>query len=429
MDTIWLEVVLIGVGILANGFFAGAEFALVSARVGRLIELRDRGVRGAAVALELKEAPDAFLATIQIAITLVGTLASAVGGATAVEALTPALQGIGLGSSAGIVALGIVIVMITYVSLVVGELAPKAIALRNPETIAAAVSRPIRAFSRLASFLVGVLTRSTDLLLRLVGLGATPTSPFVSEEDVRYLLREGAARGVFDRDEATLVHKVFEFGDTTVREIMVPRLQIQGIDTTTTPADDVVRRVAEIGHSRIPVYQGSIERVIGIVLIKDVLRIVAQSNPPSLPDLMRPPLFIPETSKISALLREFQRRQQNLAIVVDEYGSVVGLVTVEDVIEEIVGDIREEGERERPRIERLPDGSVLVDGATPVAELREALGIAIPESGDYTTAAGFVIDRLGSIPAAGASLTASGYRWTVLETDGPRVAKVKLQRR
>ena len=428
MDTIWLEVVLIGIGILANGFFAGAEFALVSARVGRLMELRDRGVRGAALALELKEAPDAFLATIQISITLVGTLASAVGGAAAVEALTPALRRIGLGSSAGVVALGIVIAVITYVSLVVGELAPKAIALRNPEAIAVAVSRPIRTLSGLASFVVRMLTGSMNVLLRLLGLGATPTSPFVSEEDVRYLLREGAARGVFDRDEATLVHKVFEFGDTTVREIMVPRTQIQGIDMATTPADDFVRRVAEIGHSRIPVYQASIEQVIGIILIKEVLRVVARGGAPSLPELLRPPLFIPETSKISALLREFQRRQQNLAIVVDEYGSVVGLVTVEDVIEEIVGDIREEGERTGPRIVRLPDGSLTVDGAIPVSELREALGIAIPDSSDYTTAAGFVIDRLGAIPAPGASFTALGYRWTVLETDGPRVTKIKLQR-
>lgn len=428
MDSIWLEVILIAVGILANGFFAGSEFALVSSRISRLTQMKEAGVRGAGTAIEVKQAPEAFLATIQIAITMVGTLASAVGGATAVEALTPALARLGLGQWAETLALAIVIVIITYFSLVVGELAPKAIALRNPEAIAAAVARPIRWLSRATGVVVRVLTASTNALLRLVGLGASSQSPFVSEEDVRYLLREGAARGVFDRAEEELVHNVFEFGDTTVREIMVPRIKIQALDVT-TPPEQVLRHVAEIGHSRIPVYEGSLEHPIGILIHKDVVKVVARGEMTPLREIVRPPLFIPETSKISVLLRELQRHRQNLAIVVDEYGRVVGLVTLEDVLEEIVGDIREEGERETPPgITRLPDGSVIVEGTTSVEELRDRLGVAVPESTDYNTAAGFLIDRLNGIPWPGTSLSAAGYRWTVLEMDGPRIAKIKLQR-
>jgi Mg2+/Co2+ transporter CorB len=294
MESIWLEIVLIAVGILANGFFAGSEFALVSARISRLAQLRDAGVVGAAVAMRLKEAPDRFLATIQIAITAVGTLASAVGGVAAVEALTPALATVGLGTLAQPAALALVIVAITYVSLVLGELAPKAVALRDPERLATLVAPVIAGLSRLSARLVRLLTGSTNLLLRLVGLSHAETSPFVSEEDVRYLLREGAARGVFEKVEEELVHNVFEFADTTVREIMTPRTRIAGLDLV-TPAPDVLARTVETGHSRIPVYDGSLDRIVGVVTLKDVARCVARGEAPALAALIRLPVFVPAT--------------------------------------------------------------------------------------------------------------------------------------
>jgi magnesium and cobalt exporter, CNNM family len=232
MDSVSIEIVLIAIGILANGFFAGSEFALVSSRISRLAELREEAVRGAAAAMRLKEKPEAFLATIQIAITAVGTLASAVGGATAVEALTPRLAQLGLGTWAQPLALGLVIVAITYVSLVVGELAPKAIALRDPERVACLVARPIEWLSRASAAMVGILTVSTNGLLRLLGQGSTQQSPFISEEEVRYLVREGAAKGIFEKVEEELVHNVFEFADTTVREVMTPRHAIRGLEVT-----------------------------------------------------------------------------------------------------------------------------------------------------------------------------------------------------
>jgi magnesium and cobalt exporter, CNNM family len=374
--TFWIELLLIAVAILANGLFAGAEFALVSSRISRLAELRQSGVRGAAAAFELKQSPEAFLATIQIAITLVGALASAVGGAAAVERLTPVLERTPLPGAptwGEPVALGIVILAIAYFSLVVGELTPKAFALRRPERIACAMAPLIARLTRAFAVVVRVLTASTNGLLRLLGQGTAQTSPFISEEEVKYLLREGAAKGVFEKVEEELVRNVFEFADATVREIMVPRMNIQGLEISTPPGE-VFKRAAEIGHSRIPVYRESVEHTVGIVTIKDLFRLAAQGKPAVLPEVMRPPVFVPESVRVSTVLRDFQRHRQYLALVVDEYGSVVGLVTIEDVLEEIVGEIREEGEPTPAYITRLPDGSYVLDASAPVRDVREALG-------------------------------------------------------
>jgi len=431
METIWLEIVLIGVAILANGFFAGSEIALVSARISRLAQLRQEATTGAAKAISLKESPEAFLATIQIAITAVGTLASAVGGATAIEALTPWLAGLGLPGAkewAEPVALGIVILMITYVSLVIGELVPKAVALRDPERMACVVAPMILWLSGISSALVRALTVSTSAVLRVLAQGKVQESPFISEEEVRYLVREGAAKGIFEEVEEELVHNVFEFADTTVREIMTPRPRIQGLDIA-TPATEVLRKAVEIGHSRIPVYRESTELPVGIVLMKDLLRAAAQGTPPSLRELAREPLFIPESARISFLLRDLQRHRQNLAFVVDEYGGVVGLVTLEDVLEEIVGEIREEGEAAAPPFaHRLPDGSYVLDGLASVRDVRSQLGVPVPESDAYHTIAGFLIDALATIPKPGASLTTAGHRWTVVDMEGPKIVRVKVER-
>ena len=426
METIGIEVVLILAGILLNGFFAGAEFALVSSRISRLAQLRVSADSAAAVAMRLKESPDAFLATIQIGITLVGTLASAVGGATAVEALTPVFSDAGLGQASQPAALGVVIVVITYVSLVLGELVPKSIALRDPERAAILVARPILWLSRVSGGVVRVLTVSTTAVVRLAGLRTTAQSPFISEEEVRYLVREGAAKGIFEKAEEELVHNVFEFADTTVRDIMVPRPSIRGLDVA-TPADEVGPRAAAIGHSRIPVYRDDIINPVGMLGLKDLLRALAEGRRPALPELIRPPLFVPESSKISALLREFQRNRQSLALVVDEYGTVVGLITIEDIVEEIVGAIDEEGQADAAgAITRLADGALLVDGLASVDELRAA-GVAVEDSRDYTTAAGVLIARLGAIPSKGTSVVKAGHRWTVLDTEGPRIRKIRIE--
>ena len=430
MDTIWIEIVLIAAGILANGFFSGSEIALVSSRISRLAQLRHEGVRGAARAMRLKESPQRFLATIQIAITAVSTLASAVGGATAVESLTPWLAGLGVPGAkewAGPVALGAVILLITYVSLVIGELVPKAIALRDPERMACLVAAALFRLSRLSSVLGRVLTASTNAILHVLGLGTSQESPFVSEEEVRYLVREGAAMGIFEKVEEELVRNVFEFADTTVREIMTPRPKMLALDVA-TPADQVLPQAVEIGHSRIPVYRDAADNPVGILVMKDLLRAVAAGVPPVLSELLHPPLFIPETVRISVLLREFQRGLQNLALVVDEYGSIAGLVTVEDVLEEIVGELREEGEVGAVATNPSPDGSYLLDGMTPFREVRARLTLPVEDSESYTTVAGLLLHTLGAIPGPGTVITVGGYQWTVVEMQGPKIVRVRVER-
>jgi putative hemolysin len=428
MDTLWIEVVLIGFGILANGFFAGSEIALVSARPGRLTQMRDERVHGAAAALRLKAHPDTFLATIQIAITTVGTLASAVGGATAVEALTPTLMRMGLPDAAAEpVALVLVIVVITYFSLVLGELAPKGIALRAPERYACIVAPVIEWLSGRSAALVRLLTASSRVVLAAFGISRTQESPFVTEDEVRYLVSEGAAKGIFDKAEEELVHNVFEFADTIVREIMVPRTVIQGLDADTPPGE-ILRVASEIGHSRIPVYRGAIDRPVGTLVIKDLLAAAASGAMPPLTDMVHPAVFVPETAKITALLQEFKRRRQGLVLVVDEYGSVVGLVTIEDVIEEIFGRIADERREDHGWfVSREADGAYVIDGMAPIDEVHERLGLPLKGSTQYQTVAGLLIHTLEAIPTAGTTVDAQGHRWTILETEGPKITKVRMQ--
>jgi putative hemolysin len=428
MDSIWVEIVLIGVSILANGFFAGSEIALVSARPSRLNQLRSEGLPGAAVAEQLKRDPDRFLATIQIAITVVGTLASAVGGAAAVEALTPRLQGLALPGAekwGGPVALGSVVLLISFVSLVIGELTPKALALRNPERWAAVVAPLI---ARLVRGLAGpgrVLTWATRLILTALGMRDTPTAPLVSEEEVKYLVREGAAQGVFEAAERDLVNRVFQFTDTPVRLVMVPRPNILGLDVE-MPPDQVLKSAAEIGHTRLPVYRGSIEGTIGVVVIRDLFRCAALGEPVNLERLMHPPLFVPETAPVSEVLRQFQRSRLQLALVVDEYGQVAGLVTTEDLLEEIVGEIEDEYDVAEELTRVVGPRTLAVAGRTPVAELNERFGLRLPESDDYATIAGLVVERLGHIPKSGEQLKVNDLSISVVRSDARAVRELIL---
>ncbi len=430
MDTVWVEVVLIAVSILITGFFSSSEIALVSARPSRLHELEAQGVTRARRALELKRKPDDFLATIQIAITLVGTLASAVGGAAAVDALTPWLQSLALPAAerwAQPVALGLVILVITFFSLVIGELAPKALALRNPEGIACAVAGPIQWATRALALPGRALTWSTRIALFVIGRRDAPAAAPVSEEEIKYLVREGAAHGVFEARERDLVDRVFRFTDTPVRAIMVPRGNILGLDLA-TPPDEILLKAADLGRTRFPVFRGSVNEPVGIVVIKDLLRAVALGVVPVLESLAHPPFFVPESARVGELLQQFQRHRVSLALVVDEYGQVVGLVTVEDLVEEIVGEIREEGESpDLDSVARLPDGSYIIGGTTTIRDLRERLGLPVEESPSYQTVAGFLLHRIGSLPQPGVRYSLAGYRWTALKMDGPRIVEVRAE--
>ena len=365
MDTLWLEMLLIVVAILANGLFAGSEMALVSARPARLAQLRDQSTRGAASALRLKGDPESFLAALQIAITLVGTLASAVGGAAAIEALTPWLEELPLPRAdrwAEPVALAAVILVISYVSLVLGELVPKALALRDPERAASWVAGPVQALMRAVAPVGRLLTRSTRAVLALLGQREAPTAPLVSEEEVKYLVREGVARGVFEGQEGDLVHRIFQFTDTRVRAVMVPRPKILALELDTPPGA-VLAQAAATGRTRLPVIRGSVDDIVGVVVIKDLLRAVAAQQPLRLSGLLHPVQFVPENARVPVVLHGLQRQHQNLAMVVDEYGRTSGLVTIEDLLEEIVGELRDEREPSGPPyLAHLPGGAISSTG-------------------------------------------------------------------
>jgi putative hemolysin len=325
------------------------------------------------------------------------------------------------------VALGIVILLIAFFSLVLGELTPKALALRNPEAWAALVARPIAWLVRVLDAPGRILIWSTRIVLIVIGHRGTPPAPLVSEEEVKYLVREGASQGVFEAQESDLVHRVFQFTDTAVRHVMVPRPNIQALDIT-TPREEILKRAAELGHTRLPVHRGTLEETVGVVVIKDLFRCAAEGTTPVLEQLLHAPIFVPETTQVSDMLRTFQRSRLHLALVVDEYGQVVGLVTTEDLLEEIVGEIRDEGDS--PRLEsvtRLPDGSYIIDGTATIRDLREQVGLPLDDSPDYQTVAGFILNRLGMVPRPGATLHAAGYRWTVLDMEGPRIMKVKAE--
>jgi putative hemolysin len=429
LQGLWLEGMLIGLLILGNAFFAGAEIALVSARRSHIQQLASAGDGRARRASLVQQDPDRFLATVQIGVTFVGTLASAVGGAAAVRAFSPMLRRIpGLAGWAEVVALAAVVVVITFVSLILGELVPKSLALRHAVSLARWVAGPIDTLARLTSPLVRFLTACTRLVLRLLGQKGAEVRAFVSEEEVKHLLQEGRALGVFDKTEEELIHSVFEFTEASVKAVMIPRPRIQAIDVE-TPVDQVLAFIIETGKSRYPVYQGSLDEVLGILYDKDLFRLLAEKKPIQLREILRPAFFAPETEQVSHLLKVMQKRRMPMALVVDEYGGVEGLVTFEDLIEEIVGEIQDEADRESRPVERLRDGSYLVDASISIHDLGDQHHLRFPPSAEYETLAGFLLSQLQRIPRGGEIVTYQDWRLTIVDMDGRRIARVKVERR
>lgn len=426
----WFEVLLILFLILANGFFAGAEIAIISSRKSRIKHLLERGDKRAEVVHRLQSEPDNFLATVQVGITFVGMLAGAVGGATAIEALKPFLQKVPVGfiqKGSAPIAITIVVLITSYLSLILGELVPKSLALRFSEPIALSVGRPIQALSKLSFILVKFLTKSSSLFLKPFGKMPPPEGAFVTEEEIKILLREGGEKGIFEKSEQELIHSVFEFVTTTVKEIMIPRPKIKAI-AIDTPIDKAVDFVIECGFSRFPVYEGSLDDIKGILYEKDLLEINVSRRDVSLKDLIRPVYFVPETKKIDTLLRDLQRRRMHMAIVINEYGSAEGLVTMEDIIEEIVGEIEDEYDFEDRPVKILKDGSMIIDASLPIRDLIDQHHLAIEESEEYETLAGLVLSLLQRMPRGGEIVRYGDYKLTIVDIEGKRISKVKLEK-
>jgi putative hemolysin len=427
------ELLIIFVLILANGFFAGSEIAIVSARRGRLEAAAQSGSTGAKQAIALAESPDRFLATVQIAITLIGTFSAAFGGAKLGDLLAARLATFpALAEYASSIALGIIVIFITYFSLVLGELVPKQLALQHAERYATLVSPVLSFLSLIGRPLVAMLSRSVNLVLRLLGQHQTGENPITSE-DIEYLVREGKASGTVEAGEAQFIHRVFRFTDRPVRAVMVPRSEIVAADVQ-LPLVDMAELFIESGYSRLPVYEGSLDHVLGILHAKDLMRFITHPEiEVNIRHLLRPAPMVLRNDHVDDMMARFRRTATHIALVMDEYGQVAGLVTMEDLLEELVGEIRDEyDEAEEQPFVRREDGSWLVNGLEAFDTVQERLGlpdVPLEDRADFTTLAGLILYLFKGLPTTGETVMFGDFVLEVVDMDGKRIDKVLVRKR
>ncbi len=423
-----LEILIVLALVLLNGVFALSELAIVSARPARLEALARKGRRGARLALSLARDPSRMLSTVQIGITLVGIVAGAFGAARLADPLGQALARMPvLAPFSAEIAYTLVVVAITYLSLIIGELVPKQLALRAPERVAELVAPVIDLLSRVSVPAVWLLERSSRLVLRLLGSETAPPET-VTEEELRILIAEGTRIGVFDKEEQAMIGRVLRLADRPVRAIMTPRVELVWLDVEDGP-EEIARVIHASGHSRFVVGKGSLDEVLGVVHVRNLLDACLARRPLNLRETLRPVLVAPDSMPVLRALEALRQARTNMALVVDEYGEVEGVVTVEDMLEAVVGDMPERRLGEEPAIVKRADGSLLIDGMLAIDEVKLALGLeSLPEEGSYHTLAGFILAQLGRVPEEGQAVAYEGWRFEVVDMDGRRIDKVLVSR-
>jgi putative hemolysin len=434
-DGMWAEVVLIGLAVLLHGVCQGVEVAIMAVRQSRRQQAVAPDSPSAAVVGLILESPERFLTTLQMGKTCWSMFAAILAGVVVVRdmAYWLSMWSEEVGGVIWAVPLAFVLVLgcLTYVSLIVGQWVPQVIAQQHPDAVLRWMARPLLMLTRLCVAIRLLCTGSLTAvlwLLRHPRLSVEASAAAITEEDVTTLVREGAERGIFEEVEHELIEGVFEFTDTAAREIMIPRVRIQALEID-TPPDEVIHKMGDNGHSRVPVYRGDLDHVVGVLYFKDLIRVISEERAWTLRSLLHPPLFVPETVQISRLLRTLQQRRLNMAMVVDEHGGVAGLVTVEDLLEQLVGEIADEDEpMPDAQIVQLPDGSLVIQGSMSLWDLHERFDLPVEASADYQTLAGFLLARLGRVPQGGETVVEHGYRFTVVDMDGPRVVRVKVER-
>lgn len=424
MAAITFEIIFIFLLLLANGVFAMSELAIVSARKVRLRQMCDNGDSRACAALELATSPDRFLSTIQIGITLVGILAGAFGGATIAEQLgeqiarVPALTE--YGEALGVVS---IVVAITYLSLIIGELVPKRFALNHPEKIAKLVARPMKLLSIAMSPIVHLLSVSTSAVLTLLRM-KRPTEPLVTEDEIKVLIEQGTQAGVFEKSEQEIVKRVFKLADRSVGSVMTPRLDIVWLRAKAS-REEIRKKVAESHYSRFPVCDESLDQLLGVVKAKDMLALTLSDAEMNLTSVMKSPLFVPESRSALEVLEVFKSSATHLALIVNEYGSIEGLVTTNDILEAIVGDIAPANSQFETQAMQREDGSWLFDGAFPIDEFKDTFRVrSLPGDASYQTLAGFILFYLGRVPRTADHFEWNGLRFEIMDMDGRRIDKV-----
>ncbi len=424
-----IELVILGVLIAVHAFLTAAEVGIVSVPKARLRQMDDDGVAEARLIHDLAENSSRLLATVQVGVTLAGFFAAATNAVTLGQSVTVALEATGVSllvTYAKPVSLFIVTVLLALVMLIFGELVPRSVALTHSERVALLLARPVSALAVLFRPLVLFLTSVTDLFVPALGGRPGSMMPFITEDEIKTMVDAGQEVGAVEEGEKAMIYGVFGLSETLVREVMVPRVDMAAVEAT-TPLRDAATIAVESGHSRLPVYEESLDRIVGILHQKDLVAALLAETPPELRSILHPPYFVPETKCVDDLLREMQKQHVHMAIVVDEYGGTDGLVTIEDLLEEIVGEIQDEHDREEAQIERLANGSLLFDGRVSLDEVNELLDLELTGA-DVATVGGFVSVQLGKIPTKGDRLEVPGATIEVVATAARRARKVRITR-
>jgi putative hemolysin len=422
---VFVEVLIVLALIALNGVLALSELAIVSARRARLKTMAAKGNRGAAAALLLAKNPGRFLSSVQIGITLVGILAGAFSGATLAMRLAVYLAGLGLGYElADTISFTLVVAVTTYLSLILGELVPKQIALRDAEAVAVRVARPMMWVARIASPLVTLLDLSSQIMLRLFGQGGGPEQK-VTEEEINTLVAEAASTGVVEPAEHAMIASVMRLGDRPVRAVMTHRRDVHWLDLD---ADEAAKRATLLlsHHSRLPVAHGNVDEVIGVIDLKEVFDALLNNRPIDWDGLVRKAPVVHENIAALDAIEIFKSSKAHLALVVDEYGTFEGEDSTGDILASIAGQFHDGGSDLAPGATQRSDGSWLVDGAMPVDEMAALLGVGLPASRDYDTAAGLVLNELRRLPKTGESFNAYGWHFEVMDLDGRRIDKILM---
>ena len=422
-----LEIVIVGFLIVLNGAFALSELAVVSARKARLEVLADRGIAGAPAAIALVENPGKFLSTVQIGITLVGILAGAFSGATLGSRLGAFLADAGtrpdIAEAAGYV---LIIALITYLSVIIGELVPKHLALKNPERIACVIARPMNILSVIAAPVVWLLDTSTRGFFRLLGV-STASESVVTDEEILTIVAEAGSVGVIEEAERSMISGVMRLGDRSVRAVMTPRTEVEMVDIGEGTIS-LKRKLLSAGHSCLPVFEGDRDNVVGVIMLRDMIEPILVASNVVIRDHVRNAPIVPDTLEALDALRVLQEADVPMALVHDEYGHFEGLLTPADILDAIAGAFRSDEDEIEPEAVRREDGSWLIAGWMPADEMADLLGISLPEPRHYQTVAGFVIDRLERIPQTGEVVEFDSWRFEVVDLDHRRVDKVLASR-
>ena len=427
-----LKILLLLALILVNAYFAMAEIAVISLNDAKMEKLAEDGHKKAKLVLKLTKNPTKFLSTIQIGITLAGFLTSASAATSFAEMLTDAVTGkFGLPESiVSPVAVVLITLIMSYFSLVLGELVPKRIGMQIPEKIAFAVAKPLYVIAKLTSPFVKFLSVSTNGVVRLLGFDPNADEEVVTEEEIRMMVDVGGEKGVIEDDQKEMINNIFEFDDMDAGDVMTHRTDVVAADINDTTLEEFMALAIEHGRSRIPLYDEDIDNIVGIVYIKDLLKYVGKEVKVkgTLKNIMREPYFVPETKACGELFKEMRLQRIQMAVVVDEYGGTAGIVTLEDIVEAVMGDIQDEYDQEEEEISKIDENTFTVEGTIDIEEIDELIGKELPE-GDYETLAGFIMDELQCIPKQGEmnEVVFENVKFTVLEVEDRRIEKIKVE--